>query len=188
STPTASTPTASTPAAASGRAAPARTAEFERFFREHEARVSSYLWRMTSDTQTTSDLSQETFLRAWQHFDTIRGYDNPGAWLLRVGTNLALRHFQRRKGPVGAASSLSNDEEPGASDPGHRFAERDLVRETLLELPPRSRALLVLREVYGLTGPEVAEALGMSHDAVKVGLWRARARFRAAYVRKDERP
>ena len=73
------------------------------------------------------------------------------------------------------------------SDPAWRLAERDLVRETLLELPLRARSLLVLREVSGFSAEEAAQTLGMSLSAVKVALWRARAQFREAYLRKEGR-
>src|SRR5262249_20769961 len=142
--------------------------EFERFFREFEPQVSAFLHRMTGDAGTAGDLSQETFFRAWQHFERIQAYDRPSAWLIRVATNLALQHLRRRTAPVGAASSLDEAYSPSESDPGRRFALRDLVRETLLELSPRSRAILVLREVYDLSADEVAEVMGMSREAVKV--------------------
>ena len=61
------------------------------------------------------------------------------------------------------------------------------MRETLLELPPRARSLLVLREVSGFSAEEAAQTLGMSLSAVKVALWRARAQFREAYLRKEGR-
>jgi RNA polymerase sigma-70 factor (ECF subfamily) len=176
---------ASTSAHSSVQREPALLPEFERFFLEHEARVSGYLWRMTGDRQAACDLSQETFLRAWQRFERISAYERPDAWLIRVATNLALQHQRRRRAPVGAADPLDEAFDPGVSDPGQRFPLRDLVRETLLELPPRDRALLVLREVYGLTGEETAAALKMTPNAAKVALFRARERFRAAYLEKD---
>lgn len=160
---------------------------FERFFRAHEPEVTGYLWRMTGDVHTARDLSQETFVRAWQHFDRVGAYDRPGAWLIHVATNLALQHLRRRGAPVGAAMPLDEAVHPAASDPGRRIVERDLVRETLLELSPRWRAVLVLREVHGLSGPEVAEALDMSPETVRVTLWRARAQFRAFYEQKGGR-
>ncbi|HEY7022210.1 MAG TPA: RNA polymerase sigma factor [Ktedonobacterales bacterium] len=161
--------------------------EFEGFFRAHEARLSAYLWRMTGDRQSASDLCQETFLRAWQRFGAIRAYDRPDAWLFRVATNLALQLARRKKAPVGAAGPLDEAFEPSMSDPAWRLAERDLVRETLLELPPRARSLLILREVSGFSAEEAAQTLGMSLSAVKVALWRARAQFREVYLRKEGR-
>ncbi|MGH2484486.1 MAG: RNA polymerase sigma factor [Ktedonobacterales bacterium] len=180
-----STTRPTTPNQSGARTETPRLRDFERFFLDHEARVSGYLWRMTGDQQTACDLSQETFLRAWQRFDTISAYERPDAWLIRVATNLALQYLRWRRAPVGAAVSLDEALDPGVSDPGQRFARRDLVRETLMELPARARALLVLREVYGLSGAETAAALGMTPTAAKVALFRARERFRVTYLEKD---
>src|SRR5215472_11574409 len=62
----------------------------ERFIRDHERPILNYLWRMTGDEQSAYDLTQEVFLRAWQHFATVRRYDQPRAWLFRMATNLSL--------------------------------------------------------------------------------------------------
>lgn len=156
---------------------------FEAFFSQYEQQVFGYLVRMTGDEQTAHDLSQEAFLRAWQHFDKLLTYDHPSAWLFRVATNLALSHLRRRVSPVGSAKLLGDDDSPARSDPAMRFVERDLIEHILLELPPKQRAALVLREVYGLSCSEVAQALCMSRDAVKMALWRAREQFRARYLR-----
>lgn len=156
---------------------------FEAFFSQYEQQVFGYLVRMTGDEQTARDLSQEAFLRAWQHFDKLLTYDHPSAWLFRVATNLALSHLRRRGSPVGSAKLLGDDDSPARSDPAMRFVERDLIEQTLLELPPKQRAALVLREVYGLNCAEVGQVLSMSRDAVKMALWRARERFRVRYVR-----
>jgi RNA polymerase sigma-70 factor (ECF subfamily) len=162
--------------------------EFERFFLDQEARISSYLWRLLGDAQIASDLCQETFLRAWQHFETIRGYDQPSAWLIKVATNLALHHVRRRRLPVGATVPLHAAADLIVAQPEERLAECDLVRETLLALAPKPRAMLVLREIYGLSGDEVAAALGLSRQAAKKALFRARAQFRTVYLSKEARP
>jgi RNA polymerase sigma factor (sigma-70 family) len=162
--------------------------DFEHFFREHEPRVSGYLYRMLGDARVAGDLSQETFFRAWQRFATLRTYDKPSAWLMRVATNLALQQLRRhhsRAAAIGVPARLDDRVELSESEPGLLFALRDQVRETLMELPPRARALLVLREVYGLTAAEAATALGMSLGAAKMALCRARAKFRDVYLQKD---
>jgi RNA polymerase sigma-70 factor (ECF subfamily) len=159
---------------------------FEAFFRRHEREIFGYLWRMTGDEQAAYDLSQETFVRAWQHFDRIASYDRPGAWLFRVATNLALTHQRRAAAPVGAAQSFSTGIDPSISDPSWRLAESDDVRATLLALPPQQRAALALREVYGFSCAEVAETLGITLAAAKMTLSRARDAFRARYTRQEE--
>jgi RNA polymerase sigma-70 factor, ECF subfamily len=57
----------------------------------------------------------------------------------------------------------------------------------LLTLSPRQRSILVLHEVYDLTCDEIGHILGISRDAVKMSLWRAREAFRATYLQEDGR-
>jgi len=158
---------------------------FEAFFQARHRAIFAYLWRMTGEEEAANDLCQETFLRAWRQFERIRLYDRPEAWLLRVATNLALNHLRRRKGPVGGALPLDESIDPATSDPSWRFAVRDAVRGVLAELTPRQRAALILREAYGLTGDQLAQALGVSTPAAKMLLFRAREAFRARYERQE---
>ncbi|HUY77082.1 MAG TPA: sigma-70 family RNA polymerase sigma factor [Ktedonobacterales bacterium] len=167
----------------------ALSTDYETFIRQHERPILNYLWRMTGDEQAAYDLTQEVFLRAWQRFDAVRRYDQPRSWLFRVATNLAITHLHRRALPVGAATPLDAlldaGRDPASSDPAWRLAESDLVRRTLLQLAPRRRAALVLREVYGLNAAEVGQALGMTAVAVRMALHRAREQFRAIYLREE---
>lgn len=160
---------------------------FEALFTQFERPIFGYLMRMTSDEQTARDLSQETFLRAWQHFSKLRTYDSPAAWLFRVATNLAISHLRRRSTLVGSAQLLGDDDSPARSDPAMHFIEYDLVQRTLLALSPKQRATLVLREIYGLNCDEIARLLGCSRDAAKMTLWRGREQFRARYLRENGR-
>jgi RNA polymerase sigma-70 factor (ECF subfamily) len=77
--------------------------------------------------------------------------------------------------------SLLPDDMPDSNDPARRFAESEVVRQVLLRLPPKRRAALVLREVYGLSTGEVGAALGMSETAVRMAISRAREQFRTLY-------
>jgi RNA polymerase sigma factor (sigma-70 family) len=167
------------------RARAGEIAAFEDFVYQYERLILNYLWRMTGEEQSARDLSQETFLRAWEHFTKIRTYENPRAWLLRVATNLALTLRTRRRAPVGAAIPLDDANGPLASDPARRVVESEMVRLTLQALAPRARAMLVLRELYGLGIDDIAGILGMTRDAVKTALYRAREQFRTLYEREE---
>jgi RNA polymerase sigma-70 factor, ECF subfamily len=168
-------------------ASPANTApsahkpygSFEEFFHTYEGELFSYLWRMTGDEQTASDLCQETFLRAWQHFAKVSAYERPAGWLFRVATNLALNHLRLRAmhSAVGSLDAV----EKSSGDLATEIVEGDAVRRTLMSLNPRQRAALVLREVYGLSCEEIAHILGTSSGAVKIILWRSRDAFRGHY-------
>lgn len=167
---------------------PSHLESFESFFRHYEQDIFGYLWRMTGEEQAAYDLSQEAFLRAWQCFERIRGYDQPGSWLFRVATNLALNHLSRRRlaarilGPLGSVGSSEL-----ATDPTARLADDAQVREILLALPARPRAVLVLHDVYGFSTEEIGDTLGMTLAAVRMALCRARERFRLRYRSEEAR-
>jgi RNA polymerase sigma-70 factor (ECF subfamily) len=161
---------------------------FDALFERYERPVFGYLWRITGDEHLASDLCQETFLRAWQHFDQIRTYQAPVGWLLRVATNLALNAQRRRFTRVGVPLRLDTERAPAASDPAARVAQQDVVHRTLLALPAKMRAGLVLREVYGLSFEEVARALDLTHAAAKMLLSRAREQFCQRYRREEGQP
>jgi RNA polymerase sigma-70 factor (ECF subfamily) len=160
------------------------SAECGDFIQRHQRDILNYLWRMTGDEQTAYDLTQEVFLRAWQHFDTLRTYEQPRSWLFRVATNLALTHLRRRAPLTSTLDALDIQRHPAMSDPAWRLAERDQVHQALLQLAPQRRAALVLREVYGLSAAEVGQLLDMSETAVRMTLHRARKQFRAIYTRE----
>jgi RNA polymerase sigma-70 factor (ECF subfamily) len=177
-------------------------AEFEAFFRRHHQDIFSYLWRMTGEEQVAYDLSQETFLLAWQRFTTLQRYDHPAGWLFRVATNLALKYHRHRRVVTRLApfplrdddSQVEPDDRSAAhyaahyADHAEQVVQDDLVRLVLLALSPRPRAVLVLHDVYGLSTDEVAQTLNMTRAAVKMMLCRAREQFRIRYLRQEAQP
>jgi RNA polymerase sigma-70 factor (ECF subfamily) len=161
--------------------------DFEAFFRQHEPRVTGFVWRMVGDEATASDLCQETFIRAWQHFAEVQAARSPVAWLLRVATNLTLNHIRAQSRGVRAALPLDDVDEPASSDPSVRFVERDFVQQILAELPPKTRAILILRDGLQLSFDEVSDLLGLSREAARMALSRARVQFRDRYLRQEAR-
>jgi RNA polymerase sigma-70 factor, ECF subfamily len=183
---------------AAGAAATAPEADFEAFLRRHQQVIFGYLWRLTGEEQVAYDLSQETFIRAWQHFADLRQYDHPAGWLFRVATNLALKHLRHRRIVTRLVTTIVDDDDGQAepadwasadpADYAEQVVQDDLVHLVLLALAPRPRALLVLHDVYGLSTVEVAETLNMTHAAVKMMLCRAREQFRIRYQRQEAQP
>ncbi|HEV2458831.1 MAG TPA: RNA polymerase sigma factor [Ktedonobacterales bacterium] len=160
--------------------------DFEGFFQAHEQAIFGYLWHITGDEQTSYDLAQETFLRAWQRFDRVRRYEQPRAWLFRVATNLASNHRRNRAMRQAAAAQVGMTRH-ATVDPGTTVAASDAVREALLAMPMKQRGALILRVVYGLSFAEIAQAFGTSEAAAKMILARGRERFRAHYTQEERR-
>jgi RNA polymerase sigma-70 factor, ECF subfamily len=159
--------------------------QFEKFFWQHEHQIIRYLCGMLVDDQTAFDLSQETFLRAWQHFASIRAQATARAWLYRVATNLALNHLHQRSA---RPQVLLDDTFAAIQDMENHVSEHDLINQVLKRLTPKQRSVLLLHEVHGLSCEEIGPMLGMSPSAIKGALWRARETFRTEYARQEKRP
>jgi RNA polymerase sigma-70 factor (ECF subfamily) len=140
---------------------------------------------MTGLVESAYDLSQETFLRAWQQFGKISRYSQPRAWLFRVATNLAINYRSQLR-TRSAASDISRLQDGSVADATEEVIEQDYVRQILLAIPARNRAVLVLHDVYGFTCEEIADALGITLAATKMRLCRGREAFRVRYRHRED--
>lgn len=159
----------------------------------HYGAVHHYLIRLTGDSEIAVELTQETFLRAYQALPKLADDSNVGGWLFRIATNLARQHHRRP--PVVCWSRLSRSTRvEGLQRVGYTIdldgvaagfeddvAGQDLVRRALHQVPLEQRVCLLLYAWTGYTCAEIGEIVGKSTDAVRMMLVRARRRFRAAY-------
>jgi RNA polymerase sigma-70 factor, ECF subfamily len=172
----------------------------------------AHCYRMLGSVQDAEDLVQETYLRAWRAYDRFEGRSSLRTWLYRIATSAcltALESRNRRPLPTGLGGPSEPDVtlvqrhevpwlEPipdamvGAdeSDPAMVVTSRESIRlafiAALQHLPPRQRAVLILRDVLKFRAAEVAETLDITTTAVNSLLQRARAQLDQAAPRSDE--
>jgi RNA polymerase sigma-70 factor (ECF subfamily) len=176
--------------------------EFGLLLAPHQREIQVHCYRMMGTVQDAEDMAQETFLRAWQRRDTFAGRSSLRAWLYKIATNLCLdtlKKQRRRAVPVTyqAVSSLVDpipasvmepvwlDPYPdelllsGTDTPEKHIAAQENTKLAFIValhlLPPRQRAILMLRDVLEWEATEVAIFLDCSVSAVKSALHRARA-------------
>jgi RNA polymerase sigma-70 factor (ECF subfamily) len=152
----------------------------------HRQRVFHYAYSRLRNEQDATDLSQETFVKAWQ---AIRGFKKTAqfsTWLYRITTNLVIDHARRRerRPEVPFEESVDPDadanvEMPPSSqasptDEAQRTELRQQIDTALLELSPEHRAVLQLREFDGFDYAEIAKAVGCSLGTVMSRLHYAR--------------
>ncbi|ABM11000.1 sigma-70 family RNA polymerase sigma factor [Mycolicibacterium vanbaalenii] len=185
-------------------------ADAQRYRRE----LLAHCYRMTGSLHDAEDLVQETYLRAWKSFKGFQGKSSVRTWLYRIATNTCLTALdgnKRRALPSGLGQPASDPagelfvrpevtwleplpdaprEDP--SDPSVIAESRESVRlafiAALQHLPPRQRAVLVLREVLQWKAAEVGEAVGTSTAAVNSLLQRARAQLDEISPSRDDEP
>jgi RNA polymerase sigma-70 factor (sigma-E family) len=136
---------------------------------------SAYL--LAGNHADAEDIAQQTLLKAHRSWDRIRGSDSPTAYLRRMLTNTYLS--QRR--PKGRKLELLTDAPPEPDPPPHRGPEERMVLwPHVKSLPPRQRAVIVLRYYEDLSEQQIADALGCSRGNVKSTAHHALKTLRAA--------
>jgi RNA polymerase sigma-70 factor (ECF subfamily) len=140
--------------------------------------------RMCGDPEDAKEVLQETLLAAARTVGTFRGGSSLPTWLYTIARSFCIKRRRRSKFAPPAEASLEGvlERVPSSSPGPDELAERGEVKRALasalLALDPASREVLVLRDMEGLTAPEVAEVTGSTVDAVKSRLHRARASVR----------
>jgi RNA polymerase sigma-70 factor (ECF subfamily) len=178
---------------------------FRRLVEPHRAALHAHSYRMLGSRHDADDALQEALFRAWRAISRFEGRGSVRSWLYRIATNTCLDLVARRRRRVlqadhglpsipvdPIADAPLNDDAPidphpddqltseaRQASPETRYEEREAVELAFLaalhHLPPRQRAVLILRDALGFTAREVAGVFDASPAAVNSALQRARA-------------
>lgn len=146
------------------------TAEFDAFVAAHGAALARMAWALAADRRAGEDLLQSALLKVWRHWGRVRRADDPAAYVRRVLLNTA-RTVRRRRADVPAAEAFTDGGIPGVTD-------RLALERALRALPPKQRAVVVLRYLDDRSERETAALLGCSTGTVKSHTARALAALR----------
>jgi RNA polymerase sigma-70 factor (ECF subfamily) len=165
--------------------APAPTDAGASFFEANYERIFRYVRGMVRDDDEAEDLTQEAFLRAHRERETVK---DPGAmvsWVYRIATHVALDRLRQRASVAahGATVDVAVADPPDLVAPtldlGVEQAEMSAcVQRFLVDMPDTYRSAILLHDVHGLSGPEIAEVLDVPLPTVKIRLHRARLRLK----------
>jgi RNA polymerase sigma-70 factor (ECF subfamily) len=159
--------------------------EFEGVYRSNVGPVTAFFARRSRDPQVVADLTSETFVEAissFGTFDPARG--NARAWLFGIARRVHTRHCERSAAERQTSLQLAGRRELGIDETEDlvrridaEHAGRELLRRCQ-RLPSTERLAVELVDIAGLTPKEAAPVLGVSSGAVRIRLFRARAKLR----------
>jgi len=174
---------------------------FTQLVEAHSEKVIALAWRLAGRRDVAEELAQEAFLRLFRSLPTFRGESSIGTWLYRTVTHLAIDHLRReqlkrklfffRGSDPDQPDPLDVAPDPGASPQDLLLAKETAQRmqQVINRLPPRQKAVFVLRHMEEMPLKEIALTLGLQEGTVKAHLHRAvsllRQEFRAA---KEDSP
>jgi len=150
-------------------------AAFDVIVERHRRSVYQICYRFVGNHEDASDLSQETFVKAWRGLRGFKGQAQLSTWLYRIAVNTCLNRVQAKALPT---ETIENDafEDTTADDPGARVLRDErarAVRRAIAQLPNKQRATLILRSYQDLSHREIADVLGSSVGAVKANFFHA---------------
>jgi RNA polymerase sigma-70 factor (ECF subfamily) len=167
--------------------------EFEEIYRANVGAITAFFARRTSDPHTVADLTSDTFVEAitaFGTFDPSRG--TARAWLFGIARHVHLRHCGQQISGRNALRQLAGRRELDGDQVEELLrridaeqAGRDLMRRWQ-RLPPTDRLAVELVDIVGLAPREAAAAVGVSSGALRIRLFRARAKLRGAARKGDE--
>jgi RNA polymerase sigma-70 factor (ECF subfamily) len=177
-------------------------AAFEQLVDQYKRRAFRVAWKITCNHEDAEDVVQNAFVKAFQNLSDFRGDSRFYTWLVRITINEALMKIRRRR-----SNEVSIDESKEADDisapieikdqaanPEQRCSQYEVQRilaGNINDLESPLRAVLLLRDVEGLSTKQTAQALDLTSSAVKTRLQRARMKLRESlngYFRPTHAP
>ena len=163
-------------------------AAFAVLFERYKHQIYNYVLRIMGSADDAHDLTQDAFVKAYLALPKVTGEMNFAPWLYRIATNVCRDELRRRKiiswQPLDALNTVFRLPQIAPDDPEGEALRREraeLVRLVLSKLSYKYRLCLVLRECHDLSCEEIGQVLGISRQAVKSLLFRAREEFREVY-------
>jgi RNA polymerase sigma-70 factor (ECF subfamily) len=154
---------------------------FAQLVQQHQRRVFNLVFRMLQEYEEANEVTQETFLAAWQGLPSFRGDARFSTWLYRIAYNCALKQLEQRKRDQALQVDLraehvaaNRDQEERVDAELEAHARQTAVHEQLSMLPAKYRIVLVLRHLQEKTYEEMAEILTLPVGTIKTHLFRAR--------------
>ena len=158
-----------------------RREAFDLIVERHRRTVYQVCYRFVGNHEDASDLSQESFVRAWRGLRTFKGHSALSTWLYRIAVNVCLNRVSLKTLPTDSIESTDHFEDTrveGAQAALLREERAATVRKAIASLPKKQRATLVLRTYHDLSHQQIADILGSSVGATKANFFHALANLK----------
>lgn len=152
-----------------------RNTEIEVWYERYSDAIFKYICVMTRDYQQAEDLTHETFIRAYNSYDSFKGNSTTKTWLFQIAHNVTIDFLRKRK-PLRIIESFLQNKKDASPLPEDILDMKEEAREVykaLGKLKPAFREVLVLRKIKGFSIKETSDILNWSENKVKVTLHRA---------------
>ena len=160
---------------------------FSALVKKHQKPVHALAWRKTGDFHIAEEITQDTFLKAYQNLSTLKEPQKFAGWLYVIAANYCKMWIRKKRLSTQSLEDTNTAELEKASYSGYVIAEnkrttaeaqREVVKKLLAKLQESDRIVITLYYLGGMTYEEISEFLGVSVSAIKNRLYRARQRLK----------
>ena len=170
---------------------------FEQIVLQTERAVYNLAFSIVKKKEDAEDVTQETYLRLWRAANEIKLEGSLKLYILRTARNLALDLIRKnsKRDEIDTVIldaegefeiDIADDSPDSRPDESYlRKVEKEVVRQSIEELPSAAREMIVLRDIEGLSDAEITSMLGIAEGTLKSKLFRARERLRKIILSKN---
>ena len=160
---------------------------FSVLVKKYQKPVHALVWRKIGDFHIAEDITQDTFLKAYQKLSTLKEPQRFASWLYVIATNYCKMWIRKKRLSTQSLEDISSMELERATYSGYIIAEneqitaeaqREVVKKLLAKLQESERTVITLHYLGGMTYKEISEFLGVSVETIKTRVYRARQRLK----------
>lgn len=152
----------------------------EKIYEAHKNAIYNFFYQSTLNKEISQDLTQETFLKAFKYFNSYKGDSSMKTWLFAIAKNNLKTYKSKNKAFLevdieksGVFSECKSIES---------YDEKSLIQSILNKLTDKEKTFIILRDINQYSYREIAEIMNFTQGQVKMGLHRARKKFKELYI------
>ena len=154
---------------------------FSELYETYKKDIYSYLLKNTRNPHTAEELTHDTFTKAFKSLSKFRGDCTLKSWLFTIARNTYLSYYKKNSTRFEYSNDFIDEQWTGKNDDYTSLEEQDSISAILSQLSEKERTFLLLRDQQGMSYREIAKITDETEGVVKVGIYRARKKFREKY-------
>lgn len=157
---------------------------FSELYETYKKQIYAYLLKNTGNPHIAEELTHDTFIKAFKSLNKFRGESTLKTWLFTIARNTYLNYYKKKATKYEISNDIIDLEWSDKRDAYREMEAKVNISAILSMLSEKDRTFLLLRDQQGMSYREIANITGDTEGTVKVGIYRARKRFKEKYEKE----
>lgn len=157
----------------------------EQLYKQHKDSVYRFFFRSTMNSHKAEELTQETFLRAFKGIGKFRGESSLKTWIFKIARNIQLNDLKKKSNHLEEFVDTT-EVFPNQYNQYENLEKQIIIQRVLNNMKEQEQTFILLRDFQDFSYAEIAEILNENEGKVKIGIYRARKKFKKLYQEEEE--